>query len=501
MSADGTGPRRRLGIGASPVWAPRGNSIAFFQYVDCSDEPCFRVAIGDANRGPAHPVRAASSAFPLWAPDGTKLAFTLGGCCLGIADTHGRVRGRVRVRRGRNRAFAWSADEKRIAVVHGDPEPWRSGLYVTAGGRTTAVVPGGDFLDVRWSPDGRRLSFGSLEVFGSAVAGDKARPTSGHGSYAPAWSPDGSRLAFVSDTGAPLSWFGSKRDVWIVNADGSGLRDLSRGKVDDGPGAWSPDGSRLAFIGSDPETGGVMQIVDPGSRALRTFAVPGAEGGDIVTWSPDGRQLLYSTSRGPHLVNADGGDDHPLLDPDNAYAQQPQLSPDGKLIAFARVDSLWTMDALGQNQHEVAHFNGRFVDDLSWAPDGSSLAVRVQPGQNDWITPARHDIWRVRADGTGRKLLARFIFLNGRPSWSADGRSVVFAGAPTMVSDADVYRVPAAGGRIRALTRDARWETSAAVSGGKTPRIAYVVRSTTRDGKSDIWILDPATGSKVDVTG
>ncbi len=62
------------------------------------------------------------------------------------------------------------------------------------------------------------------------------------GTYAtPAWSPDGRKLAFVSDRDG-------NSEVYVMNADGSGQRNLTRNAAFDADPSWSPDGRKLAFV-------------------------------------------------------------------------------------------------------------------------------------------------------------------------------------------------------------------------------------------------------------
>ena len=66
----------------------------------------------------------------------------------------------------------------------------------------------------------------------------------------PAWSPDGSRIAFQYNLVDPAytGSLGLDAGIWIVNADGTGLRNLTAHPAQDTSPAWSPDGKRLAFV-------------------------------------------------------------------------------------------------------------------------------------------------------------------------------------------------------------------------------------------------------------
>jgi TolB protein len=116
-----------------------------------------------------------------------------------------------------------------------------------------------------------------------------------------AWSPDGRRIAYLEGSlgGAPLT---------VVNADGTGKQQLTGPlMVDLGSPSWSPDGRTLAFTGR----GGDIYVVHAEGSGLRKLtAGPGWDVG--ARWSPDGRRILFLSSRDVHretdlfVMNADG---------------------------------------------------------------------------------------------------------------------------------------------------------------------------------------------------
>ena len=83
------------------------------------------------------------------------------------------------------------------------------------------------------------------------------------GTYvAPAWSPDGRKLAFVSDRDG-------NSEVYVMNADGSGQRSLTRNPAYDADPAWSPDGRKLAFVSNRDGSYGVYVMNADGSGPRR----------------------------------------------------------------------------------------------------------------------------------------------------------------------------------------------------------------------------------------
>jgi len=184
----------------------------------------------------------------------------------------------------------------------------------------------------RWSPDGRWLAFvaerghgpqlhlTSLDG-GEATALTEAR----HGISQPVWAPDGSRLAFVARTGewtkpedrsaversAPrvvtglyyrfdgIGWFDDRRThLFVVNASGGDPTQITDGDWDDADPAWSPDGSRLAFVSDRSPTRFDSVYRDVwvtpargGRRPRRLTRGRGTAASPL--WSPDGATIAY----------------------------------------------------------------------------------------------------------------------------------------------------------------------------------------------------------------
>jgi hypothetical protein len=202
---------------------------------------------------------------------------------------------------------AWSADGTKIAFAN--KQAGTGGImYVNADGtgitRVTSDVNDGE---PTWSPDGtklayihvstgrRRLVISNLDGSGLTVV----TPTLERTLDDPEWSPDGSRLTF-SDFA----------DIWVVNVDGSNLRNLTSGSNEparaDNP-SWSPDGSKIAYTYAITS----VKTVAPDGTGSRTVVGNLGEVWEI-SWSPDGTKLaIANDARGPlqeelFLVNADG---------------------------------------------------------------------------------------------------------------------------------------------------------------------------------------------------
>jgi Tol biopolymer transport system component len=145
-----------------------------------------------------------------------------------------------------------------------------------------------------------------------------------------AWSPDGQRIAF---SGTPST----NMDIYVVDADGANLQRLTDDPGYDRAPTWSPDGSRTAFS-SDRDGNHNLYIMDAdGSNLAQLTDHPLAD--DSPDWSPDGCRIVFSSNRGHapdshiYVISVDGSDVVQLTDgPTTDY--QPRWSPDGSKIAF-----------------------------------------------------------------------------------------------------------------------------------------------------------------------
>jgi TolB protein len=247
---------------------------------------------------------------PRWSPDGTEIQIF---CCDDGMAAHlldpetGDVRG-LPPPDSTLETFcggAWSPDGKRLACeVFGVSNPSRNGIYSIrssdgGGLKRITSVPGGNDIPGDYSPDGKRLVFIRFEderpvgFFVTNVDGSGLRQISppdmivDDSGFAGSWSPDGNQILFVA-----LASEDAHKAIWVVNTDGSSLRQLpitpACGGLFSDPTShgcyspsWSPDGSKIVFTRSSPD----------------------GEQEDIYTVNADGSGLFQVTDS--------GGDDNP----------------------------------------------------------------------------------------------------------------------------------------------------------------------------------------------
>lgn len=208
------------------------------------------------------------------------------------------------------------------------------------------------------------------------------------------------RVHAVSAVIAYTQTSGGVPHIWTLNVDGRARRQVTRGRYGEEAASWSPDGRALVYAEnrvhrvpglSAPQIGPVLVIRDLGRGTVRAIT-SGRNLDETPTWSPTGGRIAFVAT----------------------------IIPTGTMTGPP--EEIWTIGTGGRGARQLTHNS---VSDIApaWSPNGRALVYQHARDRSlrNW------DLWTMRADGSGQRLLAR----NGtRPAWSPNGRLIAF-GQPT----------------------------------------------------------------------
>ncbi len=398
-----------------------------------------------------------------------------------------------------------------------------------------------------WSPDGRMLSYQSLEsgnldiwvkMLGTGDPLDRTADYEGEDRY-PSWSPDGRAIAFWSDRDETEA-------IYVMPALVGGPRKVARNVEPLGPPVWMNRGEELAYLVRDR----ALEIVSLESGEIRRIALPGESVRRVeASWSNDGRLVAYldasswSSSVHPLLIyNVDKKEVYPVTDgrsevwspnwsPDgrrlffvsdvggsmDLYQQRvessgrpdgdPQpittgfeirraaFSPDGSKLAYSRgrrVSNLWRIPIpsegeTGWNEATQLTFDQAYLGDVDLSPDGRWLAVSSDRAGS-------LDLWVMAVKGGEMRRLTADPEQDWAPRWSPDGERIAFYS--NREGNRDIWIASSTGGTPRRVTRhDAQDYYPAWSPCGRM--LAFV---STRSGNRDIWVVPSEGGDPRQLT-
>jgi hypothetical protein len=261
MDADGSDQRRLTsspGEDIDPVWSPDGRRVAFAsarqQPPSTPDDP-YRWDIWVIDADGSNPRRVTfdgHASEPAWSPDGQSIAYVSqreDGSDIFVTGVDAfEPRNVSNTRSASERNPAWSPDGQSIVFVGSAydavTDVYTTGVYVMGNDgsdvRPVSENAGESYLYPDWSPDGSQIAF-NMQVKGTYTIGlfvcdrdgSNMQPFPVFDGYVPSWSSDGTQITF-------MLWVLGVADIFVANADGSNLRNVSNHPSVDASPDWSP---------------------------------------------------------------------------------------------------------------------------------------------------------------------------------------------------------------------------------------------------------------------
>jgi dipeptidyl aminopeptidase/acylaminoacyl peptidase len=268
-------------------------------------------------------------------------------------------------------------------------------------------------------------------------------------------SPDGGRIVYVR-VSHDIMTDRTRRNLWIIDADGANNRPLRSEARNFSQPRWSPDGTRLAYVCSaDGSPQLYVRWMDSGQTALLTNLVKPP---DAIAWSPDGKSIAFTQfvpADKPSLATAPPKPEGAQWAPAVKVIDTVTYRADGAGYLESGFDHVFTVSAEGGTPRQLTE--GAFNDEgpLSFTPDGKALVFSANRGADWELDPQESDVFSV---DLATKELTRLTLRKGpdnSPVVSPDGRKIAYLGFEDRLQGYQVthlYVLDRVSGQSRAIT-------------------------------------------------
>ena len=271
---------------------------------------------------------------------------------------------------------------------------------------------------------------------------------------------------------------------YVMRLDGSGLKRVSNGQGKTTCGWFMPDGQRLFFASSHAHDSTCPPRPDP-SKGY----VWGLDRFDIYTANRDGSGLRRLTNY-------------------NVYTAEGVLSPDGRRIVFTSLKDgdldIYTMNVDGSDVKRLTTQPG-YDGGPWWSPDGTKIVYRAwhpadSAGLADYkgllaqrmVRPSRMELWVMNADGTGQRQITNLGGANFGPSWTPDGRRIVFSSnyKTPRSRNFEVYLVNLDGSGLEQITHHEEFDGFPMFSPDGRHLVWASNRGNSKPGETNLFLAD-----------
>jgi Tol biopolymer transport system component len=440
VNADGSNHRNltasSLTAELDAAWSPDGTRIAFAKYQNDESQ------IFDMNPDGSNQLQLTFDAGrhlnPTWSPDSRKIAYLRWlnqKTELFVMNSDGS--GQVKLADvPLETPLAWSPDGKYIAFNSkpaSNSTLWQIHLVKPDGSELKPLTTGANDRDFSWSPDSKQILFSGIasnrlsDIFVINTDGSNLKnlTNSDASETAPAWSPDGSRITFSSNRDYKET--PRQIDIFVTEpySEAPPVR-LTNDPAPEFNPAWSPDGKQIAFIKGESNEGELYVMNADGSQQTRLTYNSVSDQSPV--WTPDGTRIAFSSAYSDIYTIRPDGTDLVNLNPYLTGAANPTFSPDGKRIAYNCKTGLCLMNADGSNPKSLRQRGEYGYGPLAWSPDGQYIAYIA-------LNSSGYDVVVIiKPDGTGSRVVGRVSRDCNNPAWSPDSSRVIFDASETLYS-------------------------------------------------------------------
>jgi Tol biopolymer transport system component/DNA-binding winged helix-turn-helix (wHTH) protein len=462
------------GVEANPTFSPDGNFVAFsWTGGDSGISHVYTKQIGTEQ-----PVRLTGAPLPDYAP-------------------------------------AWSPDGRWIVFVRGWEQEKGAIFIIPAVGGVERKIANISYSQspLSWHPDSKSLIISDQDATGRFAlywmgidAGEKQKltfPTILRGDLAPAVSPDGRQVAFTR--GSML-----KRELYLlalsrepVRGQGEPVRLTSHNRQTLGA-AWMPNGQEIVYSSGSQAIRTLWRVSTRGNRQPERLLYAG-EGANDPTVSARGSRLAFTRFKADiniwslRLPVAGYSGPPQTSTPTTKLIAStyldlmPQFSPAGDKIAFVSDRSgsqqVWMCDREGSNSVQLTSLETEATNP-SWSPDGENIAFEASLG-------GRASIYLVSRNGGAPHRLDIGLDDSAEPTWSSDGRRLFFL-SPDQNGISQLWTVPAGGAKVSGRPRQLTHQGGGPAFDSQDREFVYYMKGRS---EAELWRVPLAGGDEAKVLG
>jgi Tol biopolymer transport system component len=402
------------GIDSAVTFSPDGTRIAFYRL----DHDAYKIIVSNADSSNPHEIISDSKSvgftYPSWSPDNRSVAYGVasytGGYHMNLVMTPiaGGAEQPITAQSWYSiRRVSWLSDNTGL-IISASEQPygvfqlWRVAYPSGTAERITNElndhralgITSDDTLVTVRADKSTNIWLVPINDLGRAR---KLVPEVGN-YFGVSWFQDG-RIAFSSmASGNP--------DIWVINSDGTGLKQITSNSGSNYHPAVSPDGRYIAFTGYRSGVFNIWRMDADGSNQIRLTS---GDGASFPAWSADGKWIYYDVLAAENAtlwkVGVDGGDPQSVVN--RHWSRGAVISPDGRLITCT-----YRADESSPMQYAVIPSEGGTPIKLFGNPDPRVRMVRWMPDNKGMMYVDSHDgnlnIWSESLSSSSPKQITAY---------------------------------------------------------------------------------------------